>query len=140
MAPATLWSHQTHLPAEVESIPRARHFVCTLLIDHRLLYLVDDVRLVVSELATNAIRHANTPFAVTLERADPSVLLTVTDGSPVPPIRLAADVLDTGGRGLSIVDQVSRDWGVTPWPGEAKSVWASFALRVDQRQEQGRHA
>ena len=136
---ATLWSHETQFPAEVESVPRTRHFVCTHLIDHRLLYLVEDVRLVVSELATNAIRHANTPFTVTLEQLDQSVLLTVTDGSPAPPVRLAKDLLDTSGRGLSIVDLVSRDWGVTRRPGQAKSVWASFPLRVAHDPTADRH-
>lgn len=136
---ATLWSHETQLPSEVESVPRARHFVCSLLIDHRLLYLVEDVRLVVSELATNAVRHAKPPIIVTLEQVDQSVLLTVADGSLVPPARQAMDLLDAGGRGLSIVDLVSHDWGVIRGPGETKSVWASFALRVDMRQRQGRH-
>ena len=136
---ATLWSHETQLPSEVESVPRARHFVCSLLIDHRLLYLVEDVRLVVSELATNAVRHAKPPIIVTLEQVDQSVFLTVGDGSPVPPVRQAMDLLDAGGRGLSIVDLVSHDWGVIRGPGETKSVWASFALRVDMRQRHGRH-
>jgi anti-sigma regulatory factor (Ser/Thr protein kinase) len=137
MPEATLWSHQTQLPAEVQSVPRARHFVCTLLIDHRFLNLVEDVRLVVSELATNAIRHANTSFTVTLERLDRSVLLTVTDGSPVPPAQPVTDLLHTGGRGLSIVGLVSGDWGVTRRPGAGKSVWASFALRAGTRQGAG---
>ena len=136
---ATLWSHETQFPAEVESVPRTRHFVCTHLIDNRLLYLVEDVRLVVSELATNAIRHANTPFTVTLEQLDQSVMLTVTDGSPAPPVRLAKDLLDTSGRGLSIVDLVSRDWGLTRRPGQAKSVWASFPLRVAHDPTADRH-
>lgn len=130
MNEARLWSHQTQLPAEDESVPRARHFVRNLLIDHRFLNLVDDLRLVVSELATNAIRHANTPFTVTLERVDQSVLLTVTDGSSVPPVQVATDLLDTGGRGLSIVDLLSGDWGVIRRGDEGKSVWASFALRA----------
>ena len=127
MNEATLWSHQLRLPAEDESVPRARRFVCIRLVDHRFLNLVDDVRLVVSELATNAIQHAHTSFTVTLERVDESVLLTVTDGSPVPPMQLATDLLEAGGRGLSIVDLVSGDWGVIRRPGEGKSVWASFA-------------
>lgn len=139
MHEASHWSHQIRLPAEVESVPRARHFVCSLLIDHRFFYLVQDVQLVVSELATNAVRHANTPFTVALEQVDRSVLLTVSDGSPVPPVRPTNDLLHTGGRGLTIVDLVSRDWGVTRRPGEAKSVWASFALRTDNG-ERGRHA
>lgn len=140
MIRVTPWSHVTQFPAEVESVPKARHFVCTHLIDHRLLYLVEDVRLVVSELATNAVRHANTPFAVTLEQVDQSILLTVTDSSPAPPVRLSTDLMDGSGHGLSIVALVSRDWGVTQLPREAKSVWASFALRVDLRHQKGRHA
>ena len=136
---ATLWSHETLFPGEIESVPRARHFVCSLLIDHRFLHLVEDVRLVVSELATNAVRHAKTPIIVTLEQVDQFVLLTVADGSLAAPVRQATDVLDTGGRGLSIVDLVSHDWGVIRGPGETKSVWASFAARVDVGQGQGRH-
>lgn len=140
MNEATRWSHQMRLTAEVESVPKARHFVCSLLIDHRCSYLVEDVALVVSELASNAVRHANTPFTVALEQVDRSVLLTVSDTSPVLPVRPAKDLLDTSGRGLTIVDLVSRDWGVTRRPGEAKSVWASFALRADISECQGRHA
>lgn len=140
MDEATLWSHQLQLPDEALSPARARHFVCTLLVDHRFLNLVDDVRLVVSELATNAVRHAHTPFTVTLERVDQSVLLTVTDGSPVPPVQPATDLLHTGGRGLSLVDVVSGDWGVIRRPGEGKSVWASFALRTGTRQRDPAHS
>lgn len=125
---ATFWSHQMQFPAEDESVPRARHFVCQLLIGQRSPGLVEDVTLVVSELATNAIRHADTPFTVALERVDQSVRLTVTDGSPVAPVRLVTDLLNTGGRGLSIVDLVSGDWGVIQRGAEGKSVWASFAL------------
>lgn len=128
MSEATLWSHQMQLPAEDESVPRARQFVCRLLIDQGSLGLVEDVRLVVSELATNAIRHANTPFTVALERVDQSVRLTVSDGSPVAPVQLATDLLNTGGRGLSLVDLLSGDWGVIRRGAEGKSVWASFAL------------
>jgi anti-sigma regulatory factor (Ser/Thr protein kinase) len=130
MNEADHWSHQMRLPAEVESVPRARHFVCSLLIDHRFSNLVEDVALVVSELATNAVRHANTPFTVALEQVGRSVLLTVSDGSPALPVRRAKDLFGAGGRGLTIVDLVSRDWGVTRRPGEGKSVWVSFALRA----------
>ena len=134
MDQATRWSHQMQLPAEAESVPRARHFVDAVLIDHRFLNLVDEMRLVVSELATNAVRHAHTPFTVALERVDRSVLLTVTDASPETPVQVTTDLLDTGGRGLSIVDLVSGDWGVIRRPGDGKSVWASFALRPGTRQ------
>lgn len=129
MVQARSWSHATALPGEARSVSRARRFVCIHLVEHRLSHLVDDVQLVVSELAANAVRHARTPFKVILEKAENSVLLSVQDGSPTPPAHLASDCLDTAGRGVSIVDLVSHDWGVTDGPGEGKSVWASFAAR-----------
>jgi anti-sigma regulatory factor (Ser/Thr protein kinase) len=57
MEQATLWSDHTVLPASPDSPAEARAFVVRLLVEHRLLYLVDDVRLVASELATNAVVH-----------------------------------------------------------------------------------
>jgi anti-sigma regulatory factor (Ser/Thr protein kinase) len=110
-------------------VSKARHFVSSHLVEHRLSHLVDDVQLAASELAANAVQHARTPFKVILEKDDNSVLLSVQDGSPSPPAHLATDYLDTAGRGVSIVDLVSHDWGVTYGPGEGKSVWASFAAR-----------
>jgi len=111
------------------SVLRARQFVCVHLVEHRLWYLVDDVRLVASELATNAVRHARTPFNVSLEQADRLVLLSVDDSSPAPPVHLATDPLATTGRGVSIVELLSNSWGVTENLGGGKSVWASFSAR-----------
>ena len=126
------WSHETVLAAEPGSAAKARAFVLQHLVDHRLLYLVDDVRLVVSELAANAVEHARTAFTVTLEGHVQSVLLTVRDGSPTP-LRPGDGTLPwsaTGGRGLLVVNMISESWGVTGWEGEAKSVWASFGMRA----------
>ena len=111
------------------SIAAAREFVREHLIRHGLSHLVDDVRLVASELATNAMIHARTAFTVTLTGAsDGSALLAVQDGSPQRPAHRAASVLDTVGRGLSIVDHVSHEWGVSVEGGAppTKTVWASF--------------
>ena len=93
--------------------------------------MVEDLRLVVSELVTNAISHAGTPTTVVLERSGPSLTLTVRDCSPsLPslPLLTAADSMAGGGRGLGIVDVLSRDWGVVSSLGEPKSVWAAFAV------------
>ena len=104
-------------------------FVSHRLIDHRLQYLVDPVRLVASELATNALVHAQTAFTVTLAGMDTTVLLTVRDDSPAPPTRRAAQNLDTAGRGLEIVDIISLEWGANEDAAGSKAVWASFAIR-----------
>ena len=126
------WSHQTVLAAEAISASRARDFVSFHLIEHHLRYLIEDVRLVVSELATNALGHAQTPFIVTLQEDDQVVLLTVHDGSASAPVHSTANCLDTVGRGLSIVDLVSRNWGITPGPDGTKSVWAAFATHTTE--------
>jgi anti-sigma regulatory factor (Ser/Thr protein kinase) len=121
-----VWSHETVLAAETISASRARDFVTFHLDEHHLRYLIDDVRLVVSELATNALVHAQTPFTVTLGQDNRVVRLTVQDGSALVPLRAAANTLDIGGRGLSIIDLVSGDWGVARGTKGTKSVWAAF--------------
>jgi anti-sigma regulatory factor (Ser/Thr protein kinase) len=122
------WSHSVELRAVPASASQAREFVCLHLLSNGLPHLQDDLRLVVSELVTNAITHAQTPFTVVLERAGPSVTLTVQDLSPLVPVMGAADTMDGGGRGLVIIDVVSSEWGVTSRPGGPKSVWAAFAV------------
>lgn len=122
------WSHGTTLEATPISASEARAFVSFHLIDYRLLYLVDPVRLVVSELATNALVHGQTPFVVTLSREDDTVRLTVRDDSDWVASRGPDQVLPAGGRGLGIVNVLSRDWGVITDMGST-TVWASFDTR-----------
>lgn len=124
------WSHETELAARARSASRARAFVAGHLLDHELAHLVDDIGLVVSELATNAMVHARTPFTVTLGADEDTVFLVVVDGSPDGPTLVVAGELDTSGRGVSIVQVLSRSWGVCEHTSGGKSVWAEFdALR-----------
>ncbi len=123
------WSHETVLAAEPLSASKARDFICQHLVAHDLLYLVEDVRLVTSELATNAMVHARTPFIVTLSELDGVVLLDIRDGSASVPVRTRPQVGDRGGRGMMLVELLSHEWGVSTDGSGAKSVWASFATR-----------
>lgn len=115
--------------SEPASASKARAFVCEHLVTHGLMHMVDDVRLVASELATNAMEHADTPFAVTLAERDGLVRLTVRDGSSVLPVLVSPQLTDTAGRGLVLVEQLSQEWGAAPDTVGAKSVWASFSTR-----------
>jgi hypothetical protein len=137
----TSWSGRVRLPPLPASLAVTRGFIQDLLVEHELAYLVEDVRLVASELASNAAQHARTPFTVKLEGLTDSVRLTVTDESSSGPIRKEMQATATAGRGLNIVRCYSRDWGVTRGTN-MKSVWASFALRsrevVDAAVGQGR--
>lgn len=124
-----LWSHEARFTPEAISASKARDFVCLHLTDHHLLYLVEDIRVVVSELVTNAVVHARTPLTVTIQELPLCVMLTVQDNSVSPPVTIVAKVGDTGGRGLDVIEQLSNDWGFSSGADDDKSVWASFATR-----------
>lgn len=120
------WSHRTVLAAEPKSASMARDFVCVHLVAHALSHLVEDIRLVASELATNALAHARTPFTVTLSLVNGSVLLAIKDESAAGPMKAMPDVMDMNGRGLMLVELLSSEWGSTFDDAGCKSVWASF--------------
>jgi len=120
------WSHGTTLEATPISAAGARAFVSRHLVDHRLTFLVDPVRLVVSELATNALLHGQTPFVVTLSREDDTVRVTVSDDAAWITAHVSDQVLSAGGRGLGIVNVISSDWGIIAGV-RSKTVWATFA-------------
>jgi anti-sigma regulatory factor (Ser/Thr protein kinase) len=94
------------------------------------LRLVDPVRAATSELAANAIVHAQTPFTVTLSCSGSLAELRVDDGAvltPVrPPVQGAVLVMAEGGRGLHIIAALSQDWGFATAANNTKSVWATF--------------
>jgi anti-sigma regulatory factor (Ser/Thr protein kinase) len=121
-----LWSHQTAFSAEASSAARARAFVSQHLLGHGMPHLVDDIELVVSELATNAMVHARTPFTVILCAFEETVCLEVSDGSQLEPSVVMAKSLDTSGRGVAIVEALSRDWGALTRASGGKTVWAQF--------------
>jgi anti-sigma regulatory factor (Ser/Thr protein kinase) len=125
-----LWVREAHLNPEPRSAALARDFVGDELRQHDLRYLVLDVQLVVSELVTNAVRHARTTVDVTLEEQPFCVVLTVHDDIPATPVMRAPGASETGGRGLMIVRGVSVDWGVELDPQGGKSVWVMFGLRA----------
>ena len=128
MAVHRLWSHETMFSDEASSAAQARAFVSQHLLGHGMPGLVDDIELVVSELATNAMVHACTSFTVILCAFEESVRVEVSDGSPLEPSVVAARSLDTNGRGVAIVQALSRDWGVLSRASGGKSVWAQFDI------------
>lgn len=80
-------------------------------------HVIDDARLVVSELLGNALRHARpipeTGLVLTLDVQPDAVRLSVSDGgSATLPTLLHAPGLAPGGRGLTIVRTLTREWGV----------------------------
>jgi anti-sigma regulatory factor (Ser/Thr protein kinase) len=82
----------------------------------------ESLALAVSELATNVVLHASTPFVVTVERLSDGVRVSVTDDNPsVPRIRDMNSASITG-RGLAIVRSLSRHLQIDR-AGPGKTVW-----------------
>ncbi|MDX2592618.1 MULTISPECIES: ATP-binding protein [Streptomyces] len=90
---------------------------------------VQDAQLVVSELVTNAVKHAPGPCALGLElSADGDELrITVTDTSVEPLRARPADPGRVGGHGLNLVNLLSDGLQVTPLP-QGKRVAATVPL------------
>jgi len=95
----------------------------------------DDVAIVVSELVTNALRHALPgsggtqhpgPVRLGLLRPGPCVLCAVADPSRAVPVAAEADVLAETGRGLQVVGALADLWGYTTPGDQGKAVWAMF--------------
>jgi len=90
--------------------------------------LSDSIGLVVSELATNAVTHARSPFSV-LARSDQHVIrISVRDASAVMPQLRQVGPAEGAGIGLQMVEALAGTWGVEVTAG-GKAVWAQLALR-----------
>lgn len=81
------------------------------------------VELMVSELATNCIRHSRTAFDVTILRARDEVRIEVSDCAGGRPTVRSPAPEDPSGRGLKIVQMLSHDWGVDYHAQAGKTVW-----------------
>jgi anti-sigma regulatory factor (Ser/Thr protein kinase) len=94
-----------------------------------------DLALIVSELVTNSVLHANVgPHqTVTLEcTALPDRLrITVTDpGAPLQPHLRPPEHGASGGYGLAIVEALSSAWGVVRNTAGTTSVWCELPFDV----------
>ena len=68
---------------------------------------------------------------MTLSQLDGGVLLTVRDALCLVPVRTTPQVMDVSGRGLMLVETLSKEWGASADGSGSKSVWASFATRTN---------
>lgn len=114
------------LGAEPEEVGRARRRVRSCLTAWGLAEVADPVLLVLSELVTNAVRHAPCRvIELTATAGDTELLIEVRDGSQNPPV-MSPEPEPEGesGRGLHIVQLLSSRWGWTPHDDGTKTAWA----------------
>jgi hypothetical protein len=108
------------------SVKNARDFTVTTLNNWGLDELTYDARLVVSELVTNAVRHAGEPTRLRLLHRASHVVCAVFDPEEQPPVVTDADYFAESGRGLRLVESLSCSWGWRLIEGHGKLVWAAF--------------
>jgi PAS domain S-box-containing protein len=114
------------LPADPAIVASARRQVAERLAGWGLHEAAFTTGLVVSELVTNAIRHATSPIQLRLIRGR-TLICEVSDGSSTAPHLRRARAFDEGGRGLLLVSHLTQRWGTRQTP-HGKTIWTEQAL------------
>ncbi len=126
-------------PSVDASVPQARHAVRDLLARQGVPAsdeLIQGLLLIVSELVTNVVRHAallSPMLAVEVAVGAEWVRVSVEDNHPYRPTALEADHGQTGGRGLLLVREITREAGgaceVEHTASGGKVIWAALPLK-----------
>ncbi|WEO99786.1 sodium/proline symporter PutP [Streptomyces sp. FXJ1.172] len=109
------------LPTDPAAVAHARSLAVQQLTEWDVPDLTFTTELIVSELVTNAIRHATGPICLRLIR-DRGLICEVSDASSTSPRMHHARTTDEGGRGLLIVAQLAHRWG-TRYTATGKIIW-----------------
>lgn len=115
---------RTTLPGKASSAGAGRRFVDDALARWGCQHLVEDARLLTSELITNAIVHVHSEvlLVVALDQDVVRVEVHDRDDTELPLIPGQPGPEDRGGRGLLIVDALADRWG-TERESTGKYVW-----------------
>ncbi|MFD9570714.1 ATP-binding protein [Streptomyces sp. NPDC059982] len=120
---------------EARCVPLARAELRKTLAAWELSELEGDALLVVSELLTNAVRHAVVPGGREVEtrfvRCDDGLRIEVHDACadrPEPAVGVPEPGAD-GGRGLFLVAALADRWAVGDRGGPGKRVWAELSVK-----------
>ncbi|MFD8826855.1 ATP-binding protein [Streptomyces sp. NPDC059605] len=130
--------HRTVLFPRRRTTPRtARNFVTATLTEWGETSRLDDMRLCVSELVTNAVLHgapAGRLVLVRVDSLDEEMRVEVHDSGEKTPTQCVPEESAVDGRGLLIVAATADSWGVKGRTGPGKCVWATFN-RTTESQE-----
>jgi hypothetical protein len=107
---------------------RARELATEACLRWHLSGLIGPACTVVTELVNNVVAHAHTMMTLRLSRRGRYLHVAVRDGSPqLPIVRRDQPATLLSGRGMTLVESVSRRWGTVPADG-GKVVWAVLDL------------
>jgi anti-sigma regulatory factor (Ser/Thr protein kinase) len=114
------------LPPDPAAVAGARAAAADQLADWGLEELTFATEVLVSELVTNAIRHARPPLQLRLI-LDTTLSCEVSDASTTAPHLRRAGRYDEDGRGLMLVARLADRWGTRYTPA-GKTIWAQQPL------------
>lgn len=86
-----------------------------------------DLKLIATELATNAVVHADFPDTITIRYLGDVIRVEVRDNSPRKPAPLAPSETRESGRGMHLVETLASSWGVVPLTA-GKEVWCEVPV------------
>jgi anti-sigma regulatory factor (Ser/Thr protein kinase) len=131
------------MPALPRTVGQARSYARWLLGTWQLESMGDIVELLVSELVTNAINATGItdggpadsrliggvkPIYVCLSVRSEALRIEVWDTSSRPPLRRPAADEDEGGRGLLLVQALTKEWGCEVLETGGKIVWCECLI------------
>jgi CheY-like chemotaxis protein/anti-sigma regulatory factor (Ser/Thr protein kinase) len=114
------------LARDLTSVATARRFVRDTFRSWGVTYAVDDALVVVSELVTNAITHANSACQLRLSIDHTSVRVEVFDEGVGTPDPKPPTATSEHGRGLHLINALTAAWGIELIPDDGKVVWAEM--------------
>lgn len=116
-------------PGRLPPLPAARRWIAETFARAGRLFVADS-QLVATELITNAYDHGGGATGIRLAYHPDAgeLVVEVDDASASRPRQRDAGVRDVRGRGLLLVDAVTRVWGTRPAPSGGKTVWAVLQL------------
>jgi anti-sigma regulatory factor (Ser/Thr protein kinase) len=118
------------IPAVSTAASKARQALSAVIPPPELAGRFQDAQLAITEIVTNAVRHAGLEGAdirLTIDADDVQVRVETeqaTDASGAHPVQPTIDGERTGGFGLMLVEKLADDWGVDPGPPGV--VWFQF--------------
>jgi anti-sigma regulatory factor (Ser/Thr protein kinase) len=120
-------------PNASSSVTAARRFV-TSTVSGAPRPVAEAVAIVVSELATNCVRHAGTDFTIDIDQTPDELRVTVADSGEGWPTVRSPRPSEPSGRGLLLVRALADDWGIDAARDHTgKSVW--FTMRLSARRD-----
>jgi hypothetical protein len=120
--------HEMQLPCDVGSSRLARWLVAQSCHQWGISGMVNDGVLIASELTDNMVYRARSEGWLRLELRNDRLTVAVADADPRPPRLRVPGLRAVGGRGLVLVDKLSRSWGTASRLPEGKVVWAVLTV------------